>query len=187
MDQHLLFPTHHDAIRFATSGVGDLWPTAVDFTARPPPTHRAGGQLSCMSRHAICVRRRPGWRTALGALLLVGIVPLAVCAPPAAATISPASGLSTPVPPAALATLPPPKPAHPADTSGGPSVSMENFNIVPATITVAAGTTVVWTNHDDVEHTVTASDNSFSSPAIQTDGQFSYTFSTPCTRSRAGA
>jgi len=83
------------------------------------------------------------------------------------------------VPPAALATLPPPKPAHPADASGGPTVSIENFNIVPATLTVPAGTTVVWTNHDDVEHTVTASDNDFSSPAIQTDSQYSYTFTTP--------
>jgi plastocyanin len=54
---------------------------------------------------------------------------------------------------------------------------------VPADLTVPAGTTVVWTNHDDVEHTVTASDNSFSSPSIQTDGQFSYTFSTPGTYS----
>ena len=134
-----------------------------------------------MSTHAICIPRRSSWRTTLGALLLVGIVPIAGCAPTAAATVSPASGLSTPVPPAALATLPPPKPAHPVDTTGGPAVSIENFNIVPATITVAPGTTVVWTNHDDVEHTVTASDNSFSSPAIQTDGQFSYTFSTPGT------
>jgi plastocyanin len=133
-----------------------------------------------MSTLVIRDHRRPGWRTAIGALLVVGILPLAGCAPTAAA-VSPASGLSTPVPPAALATLSPPKPAHPADTSGGPSVSMENFNIVPATITVAPGTTVVWTNHDDVEHTVTASDNRFSSPAIQTDGQFSYTFSTPGT------
>jgi plastocyanin len=119
----------------------------------------------------------------VGALLLVGILPLAGCAPTRAAAVSPASGLSTPVPPVALATLPPPKPAHPADATGGPSVSMENFNIVPATITVPAATTVVWTNHDDVEHTVTASDNGFSSPAIPTDGQFSYTFSTPGTYS----
>ena len=136
-----------------------------------------------MSTHAICVGRGPGWRTAFGALLLVGIVPLAGCAPTRAAAVSPASGLSTPVPPAALATLPPAKPAHPADASGGPTVSIENFNIVPATITVAAGTTVVWTNHDDVEHTVTASDNGFTSTAIQTDGQFSYTFTTPGTYS----
>src|SRR5712691_6119925 len=132
-----------------------------------------------MSTHAICVRRRPVWRTALGALSLVGIVLLAGCAPTRAAAVSPASGLSTPVPPAALATLPPPKPAHPADASGGPSVSIENFNIIPATLTIPAGTIVIWTNHDDVEHTVTASDNGFSSPAIQTDGQYSYTFTTP--------
>jgi len=75
------------------------------------------------------------------------------------------------------------EPVHPVDTSGGPSVSIENFNIVPATLTVTAGTTVVWTNHDDVEHTVTASDNGFSSPAIQTDAQYSYTFTTPGTYS----
>jgi plastocyanin len=136
-----------------------------------------------MSTSATHIHRRPHWRTAVGALLLVGVLPIAGCAPTAAATISPAAGLSTPVPPAALATLPPPKPAHPADASGGPTVSMENFNIVPATISVAPGTTVVWTNHDDVEHTVTASDNSFSSPAMPTDGQFSYTFTTPGTYS----
>jgi plastocyanin len=116
-------------------------------------------------------------------VVLLGIMPLAGCAPTAAATLAPASGLPTPVPPAALATLPPPKPAHPADTSGGPSVSIENFNMVPAELTVTAGTTVVWTNHDDVDHTVTASESSFSSPAIPTDGQFSYTFTTPGTYS----
>jgi plastocyanin len=128
-------------------------------------------------------RNRRRWRNAVGGLLLLGMVPLSACAPTVAATRGAASALATPVPPAALATLPPPKPAHPVDTSGGPSVSIENFNIVPATLTVPAGTTVVWTNHDDVEHTVTASDNGFTSPAIQTDGQFSYTFTTPGTYS----
>jgi plastocyanin len=134
-----------------------------------------------MSQHAIRSWNRRKWRNAVGGLLLLGTVPLSACAPTAAAGVAPALGLATPVPPAALATLPPPKPAHPADTSGGPSVSIENFNIVPATLTVPAGTTVVWTNHDDVEHTVTASDNAFTSAAIQTDGQFSYTFTTPGT------
>ena len=60
---------------------------------------------------------------------------------------------------------------------------IENFNFVPADLSVKAGTTVVWTNRDDVEHTVTASDNSFSSQPIQTDGQFSYTFTTAGTYS----
>jgi plastocyanin len=99
---------------------------------------------------------------------------LAGCAASAAA-----GALPTPVPPAALATIPPPKPAQPTDANGGPVVTVENFNFVSASVTVPAGTTLVWTNADDVEHTVTASDNSFSSPAIEPAGQFSYTFTTP--------
>jgi plastocyanin len=96
---------------------------------------------------------------------------VAGCAPPAAAV-----ALPTPVPPAALATIPPPKPAQSTDANGGPTVTVENFNFVAASLSVPAGTTVVWTNADDVEHTVTASDNSFSSPAIEPQAQFSYTF-----------
>jgi len=100
---------------------------------------------------------------------------LSGCAPPATAT---PAALPTPVPPAALATITPPKPAAPTN-AGGPNVSIENFNFVSANLTVPAGTTVVWTNNDDVEHTVTASDNAFSSQALATDGQFSSTFTTP--------
>jgi plastocyanin len=109
---------------------------------------------------------------ALATLLVVA------CSTPAAATVAPA-GLPTPVPPAALATLAPPKP--PPQAASGPAVGIANFNFVAADLTVAAGTTVVWTNHDDVQHTVTASDNSFSSPPIESEGQFSHTFSTPGT------
>jgi plastocyanin len=85
------------------------------------------------------------------------------------------------VAPAGLATIPPARPPRPAEAGGGPAVSIENFNFTPADLTVPAGTTVVWTNHDDVEHTVTASDNGFSSPSIPTDGQFSFTFTAPDT------
>jgi plastocyanin len=111
--------------------------------------------------------------------VLCGGVALVGCAPPAAG--APAADLPTPVPPSALATIPPPKPPQPTDANGGPQVTAENFNFVSASVTVPAGTTVVWTNADDVEHTVTASDNSFSSQPIETGGQFSYTFSTPGT------
>ncbi|MEP6687946.1 MAG: cupredoxin family copper-binding protein [Gemmatimonadales bacterium] len=41
---------------------------------------------------------------------------------------------------------------------GGQSVAIENFAYVPPTLTVASGTTVTWTNGDDVQHTVTADD-----------------------------
>ena len=62
-------------------------------------------------------------------------------------------------------------------------MTIENFNFTPATVTVAAGTTITWTNNDDVEHTVTASDNSFSSKALETGDTFSYTFAQPGTYS----
>jgi len=121
-------------------------------------------------------------RLGLCGLVLLGSLTLVACSASAgAAQPSDATNLATPVPPAALATLAPAKPQAAAQTGGGPSVAVENFNFVSADLTVAVGSTVVWTNHDDVEHTVTASDNSFSSPSIPTDGQFSFTFGTPGT------
>src|SRR5579872_2825932 len=122
------------------------------------------------------LRPHPRWvAIGVGAFATACVV---ACSSPTTASIAP-NGLPTPVPPAALATLAPPKPA--AAAASGPAVGIENFNFVPADLTVPAGTTVVWTNHDDVEHTVTASDNSFSSQAVETDGQFSHTFDTPGT------
>ena len=121
--------------------------------------------------------RVPQWRWL--AALIVPLALLSGCAPPVAAT---QATFSTPVPPAALATIPPPKPQAPTN-AGGPNVSIENFNFISASLTVTAGTTVVWTNNDDVQHTVTASDNSFSSQALDTNGQFTYTFNTPGTYS----
>jgi plastocyanin len=114
-------------------------------------------------------------------LLLFGAALLVSCAPAPIAVAPAAAALPTPVPPGALATIPPPKTAHPTDANGGPQVTVENFNFVSATVTVPAGTTVVWTNADDIEHTVTASDSSFSSQPIEPDGQFSYMFTTPGT------
>jgi plastocyanin len=37
---------------------------------------------------------------------------------------------------------------------------------------------VTWINHDDVPHTATENDKRFDSGALDTDGQFSYTFKT---------
>jgi plastocyanin len=59
------------------------------------------------------------------------------------------------------------------------AVSIENFVFAPADLTVAPGTTVVWTNHDDIPHTVTSSDSAFRSHALDTDDSFSFTFEKP--------
>jgi len=73
--------------------------------------------------------------------------------------------------------------ASPADKPAGSAiVKIDNFSFGPATITVPAGTTVTWTNNDDVPHVVTSDDNKmFKSKALDTDDRFSFTFTKPGT------
>ncbi len=63
------------------------------------------------------------------------------------------------------------------------AVKIDNFSFSPATITVPAGTTVRWTNHDDIPHTVVSDDKTFKSKPLDTDEQFTYTFTKPGTYS----
>ena len=60
-------------------------------------------------------------------------------------------------------------------------VLIDNFTFDPPTVTVAAGAAVVWTNRDDVPHTVTSTTRAFASPALDTDGTFSIRFDRPGT------
>ena len=74
--------------------------------------------------------------------------------------------------------------AAPADSkTTEASVKIDNFSFSPATLTVSVGTTVRWRNADDIPHTVVADDNSFKSKALDTDDQFTYTFTKPGTYS----
>lgn len=58
-------------------------------------------------------------------------------------------------------------------------VKIDNFSFSPATLTVPAGTTVRWTNRDDIPHTVVSTDDpkAFKSKVLDTDEKFSFTFS----------
>jgi plastocyanin len=60
-------------------------------------------------------------------------------------------------------------------------VKIDNFSFSPATITIPAGTTVKWTNRDDIPHTVVNDDQKFQSKALDTDESYSYTFAKPGT------
>ena len=60
-------------------------------------------------------------------------------------------------------------------------VKIDNFSFGPVAITVAAGTTVTWTNRDDIPHTVVSDDKVFKSKVLDTDEKFSYTFIKPGT------
>ena len=62
------------------------------------------------------------------------------------------------------------------------AVSIDNFTFTPQTLTVKVGTTVTWTNRDDIPHTVASSNNAFNkSGALDTDDSYSLTFTTPGT------
>jgi plastocyanin len=60
-------------------------------------------------------------------------------------------------------------------------VKIDNFSFTPASITVAAGTTVTWTNRDDIPHTVVSDDKVFKSKVLDTDEKFAFSFSKPGT------
>jgi plastocyanin len=58
-------------------------------------------------------------------------------------------------------------------------VKIDNFSFGPVTLTVPVGTTVTWTNRDDIPHTVVSTDDpkAFKSKVLDTDEKFSFTFS----------
>ena len=60
-------------------------------------------------------------------------------------------------------------------------VAIENYAYQPDPITVSAGTTVIWTNRDEVGHTVVSNDKLFSSPELAANDRFEYTFKKPGT------
>jgi len=56
-------------------------------------------------------------------------------------------------------------------------VKIDNFSFGPGTLTVPVGTTVTWTNRDDIPHTVVSTEGAFKSKVLDTDEKFAYTFS----------
>ncbi len=66
--------------------------------------------------------------------------------------------------------------AAPAPAGKVVEVKIDNFSFSPQTITIAPGTTVIWTNRDDIPHTVVSDDKVFKSKVLDTDETFSFTF-----------
>ena len=76
-------------------------------------------------------------------------------------------------------TLATPPAEHSEDGAGETHVKIDNFSFAPKTISVAVGTTVTWTNQDDLPHNVVSTEKKFSSPVLDTDQKFSFTFKDP--------
>jgi plastocyanin len=66
--------------------------------------------------------------------------------------------------------------ANDQPSAANAEVKIDNFSFGPETIKVSVGTTVTWTNRDDIPHTVVSTDGVFKSKVRDTDEKFSYTF-----------
>ena len=64
------------------------------------------------------------------------------------------------------------------DAAGGAAVFIDNFTFAPETLRVAVGTTVTWTNRDDIPHTVTDAvrPREMRSPALDTGESWARAF-----------
>ena len=123
------------------------------------------------SRKASAARMAPRLRlSVLGALAALG---LAACAS------APASSMPMAMPSVhmALAGSAPPS----SVPAGAVEVGIVNFAFSPGTVTIRVGTTVDWTNHDGVAHTVRFTGADIASGVLQANEHFSHTFTTPGT------
>jgi plastocyanin len=87
-------------------------------------------------------------------------------APPASSDARPVAGSSQAGPAA----------ESPAVSAAANQVTIDNFTFTPQTLTVPVGTTVTWTNRDDVPHSATSTEKRFNSGLLDTDEKFSFKF-----------
>jgi plastocyanin len=67
------------------------------------------------------------------------------------------------------------------DDKPATQVKIDNFVFSPNSLTVPAGSTIRWTNQDDIPHNIVSADKSFKSKVLDTDETFTYTFTKPGT------
>ncbi len=60
--------------------------------------------------------------------------------------------------------------------AGAAAIAIEKFKFVPAEVTVAPGTRVVWINRDETPHTIAGRDGALVSKALDTGDAFEHTF-----------
>jgi plastocyanin len=63
-----------------------------------------------------------------------------------------------------------------ADKGASHDVSIKDMKFDPADLDIAVGDTVTWTNNDDRDHTVVATDKAFKSDNLSKGDTYQYTF-----------
>ena len=66
-------------------------------------------------------------------------------------------------------------------TASAHEILLDNFSFDPPVASVSVGTTITWTNRDDVPHNVVSTEQKFKSPVLDTDEQFAHRFDVPGT------
>jgi plastocyanin len=62
------------------------------------------------------------------------------------------------------------------------TITIDNFTFNPKGLTVKTGTTITWSNKDDIPHGIASTNNAFKkSKALDTDDSFSFTLTAPGT------
>lgn len=130
-------------------------------------------------------------RYLLATVTAAGLFGLAACSSPAPAASSTPDSMPGMVPgqsmPGTMTMSAGGPPSSHTDSNAAPTatdtVSITNFAFSPGTITVKAGTTVVWTNKDQDAHTVTATSHAFGSQPLNTGDTFRHAFASPGTYS----
>jgi plastocyanin len=92
-------------------------------------------------------------------LMLTSVIGAASCGTAATPTVTQTTTPTTTVAPGPSAT-----------------VIIDSNGFSPATLTIAVGTTVTWTNNDDAQHMLTSLSGYFASSALNKGESFSYTF-----------
>ena len=114
-------------------------------------------------------------RLLVPALLMAGALGLAACSSGGSAS-SPATTGSAP------ATTAPTTTTSGSDRSTGSSITIHNFAVSPATVTVAPGATISVHNEDQVAHTLTATGGTFNTGDVSPG--MTVTFKAPSTPGR---
>ena len=63
-----------------------------------------------------------------------------------------------------------------AASTGAEAVTIDNFQFTPQALSIAKGSTVTWTNHDDVPHVIMSTTKAFKSPVLDSDDHYSRVF-----------
>lgn len=115
-------------------------------------------------------------------VVVATIVTLASSAFAIVAAISSDSGRTKPAAqPAQPGTASSTSEAPPGDNASLAEVSIAKFAFEPRDLEVAAGTTVTWTNGDDVAHSVFTSDGALASPDLEQGDTYVATVDEPGT------